>query len=91
MPQALSLEKLAHIRVGLEMGTDQNTIARQVGISKRQVTRIRHNILFYSSVTHLKKPHQGCQPTITEGMADVCLILRIEVTDFQQKLLEYLS
>ena len=71
MPQALSEEKLARIRVGLELGTDQMTIAQQVGISKRQVTRIKHNIVFYGSAKHPKKPYQGRQPKITEGMAEV--------------------
>ena len=71
MPQALSSEKLARIRAGLELGTDQKTIAQQVSVSKRQVTRIKHNIVFHGSVKHPKKSHQGRQPKITEGMAEV--------------------
>jgi len=72
MPHALSLGKLARIRAGLELETDQKTIAQQVGVSKRQVTRIKHNIVTYGSVNRPKKPGQGRQPLITEGMADVC-------------------
>jgi transposase len=71
MPQALSTEKLARIRAGLEMDTDQKTIAQRVGVSKRQVTRIKHNIVFHGSVKRPKKPFQGRQPKITEGMAEV--------------------
>jgi transposase len=91
MPQALSSEKLARIRAGLEMGTDQKTIAQQVGVSKRQVTRIRHNLVFYGSIKCPKKPYQGRQPKITEGMAAVRLVLSVKFTDFRQELLEYLS
>ena len=68
MPQSLSTEKLASIRAGLEIGTDQKTIARGVGVSRRQVTRVKHNIVFYGSVKCPKKPFQGRQPKITEGM-----------------------
>jgi hypothetical protein len=71
MPQALSAEKLARIRAGLELSTDQNTIAQQVGVSNRQVTRIKHNIVFHGSVKRPKNPHQGRQSKITEGMAEV--------------------
>ena len=78
MPQALSLGKLAHIRAGLELGTDQKTIAQQVGISKRQVTRIKHNIATYGSVHRTKKPGQGRQPLIIEGMADICPYFGLE-------------
>ena len=71
MPYALSTEKLARIRAGLEISTDQKTIAQQVGVSKRQVTRIKHNIVFHGSVKRPKKPFQGRQPKITEEMAEV--------------------
>ena len=71
MPQALSVEKLARVRVGLEMDTKQKTIAQKVNVSKRQVTRIKHNIVYYGSVKRPKKPLQGRQPKITEGMAEV--------------------
>jgi len=83
MPQALSLGKLDRIRAGLELGTDQKTIAQQVGISKRQVTRIKRNIVTYGPVNCPKKPGQGRQPLITEGMADVCFILGWNVADFR--------
>ena len=71
MPYALSNEKLARIRAGLELGTDQKTIAQQVGVSKRQVTRIKHNIVSYGTVRRPKKPSQGRQPKITKAMAEV--------------------
>lgn len=83
MPHALSTEKLARIRVGLEMSTDQKTIARQVGVSKRQVTRIKHNIVYYGSVKRPKKPSQGRQPKITEGMAEVCAVWNEKVVDIR--------
>ena len=73
MSQPLSTEKLARIQAGLEIGTDQKLVAQAVGVSKRQVTRIKHNIVFYGSVKCPKKPFQGCQPKITEGMAEVCV------------------
>ena len=83
MPQALSTEKLARIRAGLEMDTNQKGIAQRVGVSKRQVTRIKHNIVFYGSIKHPKKPFQGRQPKITEGMAEICVVLSEKVADFR--------
>ena len=71
MPEALSTEKLARIQTGLELGRDQKTIAQEVGVSKQQVTRIKHNIIFYGSVKRPKKLLQGRQPKITKGMAEV--------------------
>ena len=81
--QTLSTEKLARIWASLEMGTYQKTIAQWAGISKRQVTRIKHNIVFYGSVKRPKKPLQGRQPKITEGMAEVCVVLSEKVADFR--------
>ena len=83
MPHALSTEKLARIRAGLEMSTDQKTIAQQVGVSKRQVTRIKHNIVYYGSVMRPKKPSQGRQRKITEGMAEVSVVSSEQVVDFR--------
>jgi len=73
MPQSLSTEKLAHIRTLLETDMDQKTIAQQVGVSRRQVSRIKHNILEYGSVKRPKKSLQGRPSKITEKMAEVCV------------------
>lgn len=83
MPQALSAEKLARVRGFLELGVSRNDIADRVGVSKCQVTRIKHNIVYYGSVKRPKKPSQGRQPKITEGMAEVCAVWNEKVVDIR--------
>ena len=83
MPQALLTEKPACIRGFLELGVSREDIANRVGVSKCQVTRIKHNIVYYGSVMRPKKPSQGRQPKITEGMAEVSVVSSEQVVDFR--------
>ena len=69
MPKALSSSKTARIKGALEEEIPQKDIAKQVGCCKRQVTRIKHNLVNYGTVKRSKNAQQGRQPKITEGMA----------------------
>ena len=83
MPQALSTEKRAHIQGFLELGVSRKDITNRVGVSECQVTQIKHNIVYYGSVMHPKKPSQGRQPKIMEGMTEVYVVSSEQVVDFR--------
>ena len=73
MPRAISPSKQRRIQGALQEDISQKEIAKRVGCSKRQVTRIKHNLVNYGTTTRPKKPQQGRQPKITEAMAQVYL------------------
>ena len=71
MPRILSPSKRRRIQGGLQEDIPQKEIATRVHCSKRQVTRIKHNLVHYGTTTRPKKPQQGRQPKIAEAMAQV--------------------
>jgi len=84
MPQKISPRQESHVRGSLALGMPHKQIAKDVGISVRQVERIKHNLVFYGSASRPKKSQQGRQPTITEGMAQVCPNSMIQTHHYQK-------
>jgi len=71
MPRKLTPAQQSRVTGALALGTAHKQIAEEVGISLRQVRRIKFNLVHHQSVMCPKEPQQGRKPSITKGMAAV--------------------
>ena len=77
MPKALSAAKRNLVHGLLQENIPHAVIAKQVDITERQVRRIKHNLVNYETPERPKKPQQGRQPKITDGMAEVHSLMKL--------------
>jgi transposase len=79
MPRKQRPETDQLIKTMLGLGTTQKPIAQRAQCSKRQVQRIKHNLLHYGTIRKPKKPQQGRKRFLDDAQEDVCNHIQIEL------------
>jgi len=71
MPQALLPARALAVAASLQLELSQDTIVHRMGVSLRQMQRIKHNLIVHGSVRKLKVVQQGRKSKITPEMEEV--------------------
>ena len=71
MPQALLPARALAVAASLQLELSQDTIVHRMGVSLRQVQRIKHNLVFHGSLKKPKIVQQGRKSKITREMEEV--------------------
>jgi hypothetical protein len=71
MPPALSQQTNLAVAAGLELDLKPDAIKKATAVSKRQIRRIKLNIVTYHAIRKPKVVHQGRKSKVTDEMTEV--------------------